>query len=267
MRAHLNQSFNYTFTEPNISEARRSMDVAHFNEIANDPTVRPSLGGEGPIELAPVVDDVNNYAFASEHGGFILWRLGSGRYDVHSLFLPDGRGDEARSLLDLVAAYMFARTDCTEGRTMIPEHNRPAKILAQAGGFEKRFELERLPWTPGHTKRAECHALTIERWALTHALPLRVGEWFHEKIEQAKQLSCSTSPVHEEEAAHTRIAGATTMMIHGGQPEKAVAFYNVWALQTRYQPITLLSKNPAVVDIGDAVLESSATHVEILKCR
>lgn len=259
--------FRYPFNDPDVHEAERSMDSAHFDAVGNDPSVRPFLGGDGDLRLGAIVETPENYAFATPHGGIVLWPLGSGRYDVHSLFLPDGRGDEARAAIDRVAAYMFARTDCTEGRTTIPEHNRPAKVLAVAGGFEKRFELLAMPWTAEHTKAADFYALTLERWALTHDLPLRVGEWFHRSLDTAKLHFGCEVPLHPDEPVHNRIVGAAVMMIQGGQAEKGVAFYNAWSLATRYQPVTILTKRPVVIDIGDAILAASATHMDVLKCR
>jgi hypothetical protein len=61
-------------------------------------------------------------------------------------------------------------------------------------------------------------------------------------------------------------------MIRGGQPEKAVAFYNAWSLTARYATIGLISggrrhQGPVVLDIGDSVIEASADGMEILSCR
>jgi hypothetical protein len=250
-----------------VPSACRSLNVEHFNRIVNHETVRSQLGGDGTLDLTSIIDDVNNFAFETEHGGFILWNLGSGRYDVHSLFLPEGRGVEAMRAMISVAAYMFTRTDCTEGRTTVPASNPGAMVLAKRGGFECRFELDRLPWKLGETVKASFLALTLEKWALTAPEPIHAGRWFHDQLEAAKQAAGSTSPVHVDEAVHDRIAGAALLMVRGGQPEKAVAFYNAWAMTTRYATIGLRSKRPIVLDIGDALIEANGDAMEILTCR
>lgn len=253
-----------------LSIAARSMDVAHFDRIANDPDVRPSLGGgDVPIDLAKAgALEVRNYAFKTTNGGFLLWALGSGRYDVHSLFLPAGRGPEACAAMREVSAYMFTHTDCTEGRTTVPEGNSAAMALALRGGFEKRFELERMPWTPeGGTVKATFLALTLEKWALTSQAAKVAGHWFHDCLSAAKDQAGSMQPIHPDEAVHDAMVGAVVLMTLGGQAAKAVAFYNAWALTTRYAPIALISKAPVVIDLVDAVVEAGANHMEILLCR
>lgn len=259
--------FRFDLDDDALSTIHRSMDGVRWNEIANHESVRPFLGGDGPLELSAIVEAPTNFAFATPNGGYILWALGSGRYDVHSLFLPDGRGEEARRAMQQVETFMFSRTDCTEGRTTIAEDNRAAKALALDGGFEKRFELQRMPWSEGVTKRAEFFALTLERWALTAEQTRRVGQWFHDCLSCVKGETGSTLEIHEDEFVHTRMAGAAALLIHGGQVEKAVAFYNMWALATHYQPITLLSKRPAVIDVGDAIIQANPTNLEIVQCR
>lgn len=256
--------------QEDVAVSRRSMNVEHFHRIINHETVRQYMGGDGELtreNLAPIIDDVNNYAFETEHGGYILWNLGSGRYDVHSLFLPEGRGLEAARAMHEVSMYMFTRTDCTEGRTTVPEMNAGAMVLAKRGGFELRFELDRLSWKTGQTIKASFLSLTLEKWALTSPATLAAGRWFHEQLEAAKQAAGSEKDVHVDEAVHDRMAGAVLLMVRGGQAEKAVAFYNAWAMTTRYATIGLRSKKPLVLDIGDAVIEAAGDSMEILLCR
>lgn len=251
--------------------AKRSLNGDHFQRVANDPAVRPSLGGDTPIKLKVIIDDVrNNYAFETKHGGFLLWGLGAKRYDVHSLFLPAGRGEEALKAMAETAAYMFTRTDCVEGRTMIPQGNHAARVLAERASFQLAFSLEHYPWTTDRTVRADFLTLTLERWALTAHGPLAAGRWFHDCLEKEKQAAGSSAPVHPDEETHDRIAGATVMMVFGGQPEKAIEFYNGWALTTRYAPIVQLTKpgaRPCVFDIGDAIIEARSDGMEVILCR
>lgn len=260
--------FTFPFGDPlSAGQIARSTDAVHFNRVANHDSVRPTLGGDGPIELSALLDDVRNFAFATPHGGFILWHLGAGRYDVHSLFLPEGRGEEALTAMAQVATYMFTQTDCVEGRTTVPAGNPGAAVLARRGGFEARFELGRMPWTATTTTRAAFLSLTLERWALTSPLTLAAGRWFHEALDTVKRAADSDKAVHPDEPVHDQIAGAAVLMIQGGQVDKAIAFFNCWAGAARYGLISQVSKRPCVLDIGDAVIEARGNAMAVLKCR
>jgi hypothetical protein len=168
----------FPFDRPAVT---RSMNYKHFEHVANHDSVRPFIGGTGPLRLRNVIENVRNYAFETAHGGFILLDCGSGRYDVHSLFLPEGRGAEAMQAMYDVEAYMFTRTDCTEGRTTVPESNAGAMVMAKRAGFELRFELERMPWKEPSTTKASFLAVTLEKWALTSTATLTAGRWFHQR--------------------------------------------------------------------------------------
>lgn len=242
---------------------QRSVDVAHFNAIANDPSVRSMLGGDGAMDLGPVIDNLHNFAFKTPHGGYVLLDCGSGRYDVHSFFLPAGRGKEAMDAMRDVSAYMFMRTDCVEGRTTIPEGNASAAALATRGGFESRFTLNRMVWKRGATTSAVFMALTLEKWTLTSPLTLSAGDWFHAQLD-----AVTSTELHPDEDVHDRMAGAVVLLTRCGQHEKAVAFYNAWALTANYGTISLASrKAPIVLDIGTALIEVTEDGMEILRCQ
>jgi len=248
--------------------AERSFDVEHFERVANDPSVRPFIGGDGDVVLKDIVTDPQNFCFKTANGAFLLWALGAGRYDVHSLFLPDGRGLEASQAMWEVAAYMFTHTDCLEGRTTVPEGNAAAGALAMRGGFERRFKLERMPWrNDGTTVKANFLSLTLEKWALTDNGNHVAGDWFHEALERAKVDAGSQQPVHADEPVHDYMAGAAIRMILGGQVDKAINFYNAWAMTAHYATIRLLSKKPVVIDVVDAVIEARPGGMVILSCR
>lgn len=252
---------------PALETVKRSRNVEHFDRVANHDSVRPHLGGDGELKLAVVMDNLQNYAFETPHGGYILLDCGAGRYDVHSFFLPEGRGHEALVAMREVSAYMFTHTDCTEGRTTVPQGNEGAFVLAKRGGFELRFELERMMWRPaeGKTIRASFLALTLEKWALTSLAALDAGRWFHQQLDAA-----IAGALHPDEAVHDRMVGAAVLMTRNGQPEKAVAFYNAWALTAGYAPITIASRRfarPIVLDVVSALLEVTEDGMEILLCR
>jgi hypothetical protein len=243
-----------------------SMDVAHFNRVANDPSVRPWLGGTGPLEFAPIIGDPSNFAFASEHGGILAVALGSGRYDIHTLFLEEGRGLEALETARDVADFLFGRTDCVEARTTVPLLNRAGLGLAKRIGFELRFESA-LPWHDGDTVPAGFYTLTLERWALTAPSARHAGAEFHQALEAEKHRLGSTLPGHPDDEVHDRIAGSAVIMTRGGQVEKAVRFYNVWAQVTRYDTIALLRVYPPILDVqGFTMSMTAGGELVMLRC-
>ncbi|HLX21627.1 MAG TPA: hypothetical protein VKR23_15890 [Gaiellaceae bacterium] len=245
---------------------RRTLDGARLTVVVNDPEVRPTIGGDGALDLTPLIQDPLNVCFETDHGGILCLALGSGRYDVHSLFLPEGRGAEAFDAMQAVADYMFSATDCTEGRTTVPCAHRPAAFAARKAGFESRFTIA-IPWTGGTPVTAEFFALPIERWALKSPTTAPLGAWFHTQLADAKAAAGSPLPTHADDPVHDAIVGAVVLMVQAGNPEKAVRFYNVWAGCTQYAPIVLVRTRPIVLDVQDALVEASAGGFEVLRCR
>ena len=139
-----------------------SRDAELLNRVINDPTVYPLLSlnehrGEY-IDASPLVLDPKNFLFANEFGGFLVIDCGCGVYEIHSQFLPEGRG--RRVVLGGVEAmaYMFRETDCQELITACPFENRPAIRLTEAVGMTKTGETTLLG-TPCHL-----YSITKNNW-------------------------------------------------------------------------------------------------------
>lgn len=252
------------------STVARTMDARHYNSVANHPTVRAWLGGDGasdaPIVLDSVLENPANVALATGHGGFIAVALGSGRYDVHSMFLPEGRGREATDAQRDAVAYMFSATDATELRTTVPTTNQAAGLFARRAGFELLF-TSRVPWTGGTKLEAECRALSLDRWALRAQRTREAGEWFHAALTAAKAAAGSALESHDVDAVHDAMVGAVVLLLQAGNVEKAVRFYNVYAQVAHYAPIELLRARPVILDVVDAIVEVGASCMEVLRCR
>lgn len=242
------------------------MDARHANAIANHPEVRPTLGGDGPLDLSASFADPYNLAFESPHGAMLCRAIGSGVYDVHSLFLPEGRGKEAADTMRDVAQYMFTKTDCMEGRTIVPLEHRAAAVAARRAGFVLLFPT-RIAWTDGARIDAEVFGLSIHRWAMGCDAAVELGARFHDQLTAAKQAAGSALEVHEDDPVHDRMVGATALMLLAGNAEKAVTFYNVWAGSCGYQPIGIVRSRPLVVDVRDALVEVTGDGMEVLLCR
>jgi len=228
----------------------RTLDPTVLNEVANHPKVRPWLKGEGEVDLSALICDPANIALQFEGGGWVLRSLGACQYEVHSLFLPEVRGAKVRDNLKDALEYVFLQTDAVKLVTQLPVGNVAARALARIAGFRLWF--------------GEYHVLCIEDWIQASDACLQAGQQFHEKLEAAKRETGSALVVHEDDDAHDRAAGAAFLMGNAGNVAKGVWHYNQWAAVSGYAQISLLSVNPPMVDIVDAVIGKDG---EILLCR
>lgn len=251
-----------------LERLRRTFDPARFNEIANHPDVRPWLGGaDGPLDLSPVVGDPANVAFIGEGAGFICHKIGDGRYEVHSMALPEARGAGTIELVREGMRFMFCATDCTELVTKCPDGNAAALGIARASGFQEIFRREHCWPFRGDMVGVSYQSITFDRWRARDPIIAERGDWFHAKLECAKLAKGSTLPVHAEDEAHDRAVGAAVLMVLAGNPRKAVWSYNRWAIFAGYAPIMLLSESPAVLDVADAIVTPNGAEMEVLLCR
>lgn len=244
---------------------RRTFDAAFLNDIANLPEVRPCLLGNGPIDMASVIQDAQNYALVCKEGGFVLTAMGGGVYEVHTIFRPG----EAAAIPAMLSAmeWMFTRTDCQRIVSRVPETNRAAKGLAIKGGLQTVFTRD--DEAIGRTEYVE---LTLTRWAMRTTELEQHGERFHEPIAAALELVRPDLPDHPDDPSHERAVGAALLMIERGQIEKGVVFYNQWAVLAGYPPIRLLDSAPATIDCGvpgivELVVGLGECGMEVQLCR
>jgi hypothetical protein len=109
--------------------------------------------------------------------------------------------------------------------------------------------------------------LTLDTWVGACSTVAEQGRGFHELIEAAKKAKGSTLPAHPHDEAHDRAVGATVSMIKAGNTIKGVNHYNKWAIFAGYAQIELLSEQPVIVDVKDAVLGLRDGQMEVLQCR
>lgn len=234
---------------------RRTLDPAFLNRVANHPDVRPMLLGDGPLDLSAVISDPRNITLVTEHGGWVLHNKGAGAYEVHSMFLPEGRGRAVRTALGKALEYVFTRTDCVRLLTRLPKGNLGARAIGRMAGFR--------PW---FSKDGDDYVrIEIEDWAQSSPVCRAAGEWFHDRLEAAKIAVGSTLEAHEDDPCHDHAVGASVLMCQAGNAIKGVQMYNAWAAVADYAPIALISLNPMVIDVVDAVLEGP--DMEVLLCR
>ena len=242
----------------------RTFDADFFNLICNMPEVRPGLGGDGEIDVSPVVCDPRNIALRTEHGGFILLPHGAGFYSVHTQFAAEGRGAHAIAAMRAGLDFMFTRTDAMRIFSHCPENNPAALALATRGGAHLWFWKANDPLLgPGQV--VSWDALD---WATSETALEADGRAFHDLLETAKLESGSTLPVHDDDPVHDRMVGAASRMCRRGQPKKGVLLYNLWAAAAGYAPIDLISEDPPTVDVRDAIVTVNPLgEMEVVQCR
>jgi hypothetical protein len=247
---------------------KRTMDAAFLNGVANHPEVRPHLGGSGELQLDGILSDPGNIGLQCDHGGFVIHRLEPGVYECHSMFLPEGRGGNAAGAMAETLHYLFTATDCCEALTKVPDGNAAALGAARALGFTKAFRLENgWPNPDGTFSGVDCWRLPIWKWIEKDGDAEKAGAWFHERLEELTREAGKTIPVHYEEPAHNRAAGAAVLMYRAGNPVKATNIYNSWARFAGFPQVKLLSINPVILDMDQVVIGVSGDNMEVLKCR
>lgn len=244
------------------SSVIRTLDATFLNGVANHPEVRPWLGGDGELDLKGLIANPDNIVgVTTAHGGFIAEHHGSGRYEVHSLFLPEGLGQTAVRAMRDACDYIFSTSDAVELVTKVPESNAAAKGLAQLAGFAALF-IASVPWsTDIPTMPTTFHSLSLDAWSMRSRRARAYGVWLHEAMgELAPHVNHS-----EEEPAHLQVAGAATMMLRAGMPYKAANVYNRWARWTGYPPIRVIREHPTVMDLGEGIIvEVAGDRIEVL---
>lgn len=234
----------------------RTMDAERLNALANHPEVRPWLfGPEGPLYLTPLVENPAVVTLEAEHGAFMLIPLSDTLYELHTMFLPEGRGVEFFGHAAEMFRYVFTRTPCLEVVTKVPDENRAAAVAATRAGMRQRF----------HRAGISFRSLTIEQWALQDEQCLEEGERFHEALEAAKEACGSTLPVHDDDPVHDHIVGSCLLMAYAGNLEKGVECYNRWAIYAGYATIGIVAPN--LIDVRDAIIEVRDGRLGVLKCR
>ena len=232
---------------------RRTLDGTFLTEIANRPDIRPMIGpGDGFVDLRPVASNPEHYVIEADHGGWILEAKGPGVYEIHSLFLPEGRGASFFKAARDMLRYMFTRTDCTEIWTRCPDDNPGARMAALKNGFREVFRRENC-W--GEGVGVSYQSLTIDGWSMRDPEALKAGQAFHEQL--GDHLS------HPEDEAHDRAVGAALLMARAHQIGKGVQWFNRFAAFAGYAPIQALGVD--IVATADQIIEIGPESIRVLK--
>lgn len=70
---------------------RRVYDASEIDYLLNDPAIRPTIGGEGPLSVHELIADERNvFLVEGDNGAAFLWR-GPGVFEGHGFFKARGR--------------------------------------------------------------------------------------------------------------------------------------------------------------------------------
>jgi hypothetical protein len=230
----------------------RTFDPKPFNRIANDPDVRPWIGGSGELDLTNMVTNVNNICLITdqEDGGYLLENIGNGHYIAHTNSLKSARGRPMAELMRDGLHYLFTATNCIEISTSVADGNTNAMRWSKFAGFSEVYRRENCFDFNGELVGETFLTMTWLDWVKTAPKVREAGQEFHNFIESEQG-----HPNHPEEEIHDRMVGFAYLCCKEGNTAKAIAVYNDWAKVSRYQPIEVITYNPILLNIGTSIIE------------
>lgn len=222
----------------------RHLTSAHLNIIVNHPDVLPYVSGsmEGPLDLAPVVQDRRNVVLMGEYGGILFHQRQAGLYEAHTVCVPEGRGKWALAMAKEALRWMFVRTDCLEVITRVPSGNVAALALTRACRLTPIITLKDGWQTKSGRVDCSVHGLTIQSWMTSDRTLEDRGAWFLN--------SWRSSPIRDAHA----MGLAYEMLLHG-QGVKSAIFLKRWsAIAGVDVEIECFPLNPPRLKIGGDIV-------------
>lgn len=239
----------------------RTFSAERINAIANHPAilpwVSPNADSDRGLDLTAAIADTANIVLDGEHGAMMFAFLQSGLYEVHTMIRPEGRGQWGLSFVRDCLKWMFCQTGAVELMTRVPKGNLAAKALVRAihGIYQYTHPTGWLK--AGSPIPADIYSLTIQDWMRTAPGLEDRGHWFHARLDEEFAKKGRKQPQHPDDAIHDRYVGTAVEMMMGGQLDKAMVFYNRWAAMAGYVPISIVARDPATIDIGNALIVKS----------
>lgn len=255
----------------------RTFDAANANRLCNDPSIFPhiSVPGIDKIDLTEALNNPHHVCLEAIDdegrvgGCFVLFFQEFGTYELHTNFLPEWRGNFVIEAIKRCFEFMFISTNCMGILTRVPAFNKGAALLTPRMGFTKEFERENAWPTKNGFVGCSYWSLTYRDWSRHACDSIAWGKWFHQRLDEAfARQGLVRANAHGDEDCHDLRAGLVLQMAFAGQLEKGIALYNQWARFAGYALINLVSRNPVIVDIGDALLQFDADYqMKVLQCR
>ena len=115
----------------------RSKDATYINKLVNDPSIRPSAGGDGVsyIDFEPTFNTF--ISLEGEGSAWLLTEEDKDVYEVHCFFMPKFRGKSAVDFGKKAIKYMFEIIGAKKLIAKPPLDNRPLIIYNIAVGAAK----------------------------------------------------------------------------------------------------------------------------------
>lgn len=245
----------------------RTFDPGDVNPILNHPEVLPliTVPGIETIDVKPLITDPRN-VFLLTKGGCIAFCIQEpGLYEVHTNFLPEHRGRNAIRASLAAYRWMFTHTDCMALQTRVPAFNKAAARFCAIVGATREFERKAVWPAKDGPVDMSFWSLRYEDWVRKTPTLDVPGHAFHARLEAERIRHGVQNPLHADDDAHDHYVGACVETVYGGQPEKAVALYNRWAVFAGYGVIALVARSPLVMDIGDALLQIGDGDFKVIK--
>lgn len=253
---------------------KRDFTSARINRVCNDPSVLPdiSIARQDTLDLTPVVADLRNIILMCDEGGIIAHWREPGVYEIHTQFTERYRGVSAVRTTREMVSWLFLHSPTMELQTKVPDCNAGAQGLVKA--ISGRFEFERAGAWQGPDGPCGVAYYTL-RWSDWLYSPWAMGglaargEWFHQRLDDAKRAFLSPPDSHPADPSHDVNVGATIELIFAQNIDKALILYNRWSRFAGYAEVRLISAQPLILDIQDAVLliDISGKDFEVLQVR
>jgi hypothetical protein len=268
MRSSDNPASTVARSAPPQVSIERTFSAKRLNEILNHPDVRPWVAdpAEGAIDITSAVRNQNNVLLLGAFGGCLCFKLAPGLYEVHSQFLPEGRGPWALAFVKAGAHWMFTNTDALEIVTRVPYGHQAARTLTVAAGMQLEFTRPDGCMFEGKLTPVDIYTMSLQHWLQKASSLIERGRRVHEEMyAQAKELGVKDKP-HADDPDHNRVVGAAFEMAMGGQLMKAIGAYNRWATLSRHAPISLISATPPTIKFDIGLMKIVNGKIEITPC-
>lgn len=238
-------------------ELSRATDASVLNVIVNDPSVYPFVRGmsEGDLDLSQVVANPNNHVLTGEHAAILFTIRQVGLYEMNATVLPSGRGDWALIAGRAALEWAFTHTSAVEVVMRAPYCDPWANPFARLLGFSFEFTSPKGWIYNGHPAAADIFSFKIQDWMRTARGLDEAAKGYHSSLAREYVRTGRPDYVKTTDELRDRYIGAMMAMIAGGQPQKAVIFYDRFAQMIGLPTIALVGVNPAVLVIDGTAFE------------
>ena len=115
----------------------RSKNADFINKLVNDPSIRPTAGGDGVsyIDFSPNFDNI--ISLEDEGGAWVFEKESQDVYEGHYFFLPKFRGKYALDFGRKALKYMFGIIGAKRIIGRAPVENRLSSFYNSALGIKK----------------------------------------------------------------------------------------------------------------------------------